>query len=313
MTSILHIRNIANVGAVLASGQRTAGHKSVCVQIISKSAEFEADVNLNLAANYYIWSLPKRLQKIKSGLSPYIDSDILHLHDGGLYPYDMDVPSLKKKSKVVVHWHGSKLRKKGQRLSKCALKIFVSTPDLLELAPGSTWIPNPIDLSKYSPNIKREDEKSPIRILHAPTNRKIKGTDSIISTINKLKKEGCEINFQLLENTRHQNVKKAMQECDIVIDWINPDYGIYGMVSIEGMAFGKPVLCSLNEDYLSKYYHNCPIVNTNEKNLKEEISLLYGDSGLRKSVGQSGRRYVEKAHDLSKVVQLVEKHYKELI
>ena len=77
MTSILHVRNIANMGAVLAAGQRAAGHKAVCVQVISKTSKFNADVNLNLPANYNFISLPKRKRVNKTGMAPYMEYEIL--------------------------------------------------------------------------------------------------------------------------------------------------------------------------------------------------------------------------------------------
>jgi hypothetical protein len=53
------------------------------------------------------------------------------------------------KKEIVVHFHGSDIR--GKQLNPIirftASRIYVSTPDLLQWAPGATWQPQPIDLS----------------------------------------------------------------------------------------------------------------------------------------------------------------------
>lgn len=311
--NILHIRNIANVGATLAAGQRAIGHKSICVQIISKSSEFKADVNLNLPPKYKAWELPSRLRTIKSGIAPYADCDILHLHDGGLYPRGIDVLSRKRKGPVVVHWHGSKLRDKGQGVSKYASKTFVSTPDLLRHAPGSTWIPNPIMLESLPPSRSQENNSRGVTIFHAPSDRQMKGTVHIERAVKKLEKKGYKIDFQIVERKPHEEIIRTMLKADIVIDQISSNIGSYGMVSIEGMALGKPVICSVNDEYLDKHFQGCPIFRTKAEQLISQLSLLVEDSALRNSAGQAGRRYVEEKHELSKVVHIIDKHYSELI
>jgi len=49
----------------------------------------------------------------------------------------------------IVHCHGSDIRGGmnwlQRRCIKKARKVLVSTPDLLEILPNATWLPNPVD------------------------------------------------------------------------------------------------------------------------------------------------------------------------
>ena len=73
-------------------------------------------------------------------------------------------------------------------------------------------------------------------ILHAPSNRKIKNTLAVIGAIDTLKDEGLEIELNLAENVEHKKLMGMISESNIIVDWINPDFGIYGVISIEAMA-----------------------------------------------------------------------------
>ena len=139
------------------------------------------------------------LQVIQNG-----NFDVLHLHDAGIFPKDIDIPLFfKRYGKVVVHWHGSKLRDHGKTFgSKFADAKIVSTPDLLKYAPEATWIPNSIPWHGLD-KINRDDEK--IIIGHAPTDRKLKGTKYFIEAVDQIKKEYSNVEYLLIENRSHMD------------------------------------------------------------------------------------------------------------
>ena len=79
---------------------------------------------------------------------PNYDRVCFHYSTG--LPFGVDLLLWKYLGKnIVMYYHGSDIRGKGVPfVTKClASKIYVSTPDLLEYAPGATWLPQPIDLS----------------------------------------------------------------------------------------------------------------------------------------------------------------------
>ena len=54
----------------------------------------------------------------------------------------------------------------------------------------------------------------------------------------------------------------------MIIDWVNPDFGIYGVFSIESMALGRPVICSLTDSLYENY--DLPIISINPANLADK-------------------------------------------
>jgi glycosyltransferase involved in cell wall biosynthesis len=305
---ILHLRNVANVANVLSTTQRALGHDAKTLGVLDKYQAFTTDSNIGLSIKYGYSDIPKRIYLLTKNLIKNRDYDVFHLHDGGLFPRDIDVPLwFKFMGNVCVHWHGTKLRNKGSSgLSKHADHIFVSTPDLLKFENKAEWIPNPINLQtlqEYKMDFKTKG--GPVRILHAPTNREIKGTNGIISKINELKREGLNVDFRLMENATHNEVLDEIAQADIIIDWINPNYEIYGMVSLEGMALEKPILCSINEEYRDNFYHGCPIVNADINSLCDKIRYLVEDESERMSLGKKGRTYVERMHDAVAVTKRI--------
>lgn len=72
---------------------------------------------------------------------------------------------------------------------------------------------------------------------------------------------------------------------------------------MEGMALGKPVLCYLREDLFALHpeWQECPIVNTNPYNIKEQIVKLITNDSWRCELGRRGPAYVQKWHSLRAV------------
>jgi hypothetical protein len=174
---ILHVRNIANVAYNLSIQQKKMGHKVVILNITQDYTSEKVDISLDLPLKYSKKDLFSRFKIISASLSQVVkgrDFDIVHLHDAGIFPQDVDIPLFfKRHGKVIVHWHGSKLRRGFRKTfgSKYADAEIVSTPDLLEYAPEAKWIPNCIPLHGLD-KINRNDGR--ILIGHAPTNRTLR-------------------------------------------------------------------------------------------------------------------------------------------
>ena len=318
MVSILHVGNIAGVPQELSKAQRKLGLKSDVLTFNLHPFVYEIDLYYPTKLPYSLTSLRyigpslRCAEKIFNLLRISNKYDVFHFHFSSILPFGLDVLIWKfLRKKCVIHHHGSDIRYKGepQIYSKFADRIFVSTPDLLEWSPDAIWIPNPISLDEFSyVGVEHKDKSENLSIVHAPSNRDIKGTKYVINAVKVLKSEGYKIRLILVENMSHKKAVEYYKQADIIVDWINPKFGIYGMFSIESMAFGKPVICYLRED-LQKYYKNCPIVNANPQNLTEKLRTLIEDYTLRKKIGKRGRKYVEQVHGANKVTEKVIKLY----
>jgi glycosyltransferase involved in cell wall biosynthesis len=141
----------------------------------------------------------------------------------------------------------------------------------------------------------------PVKVLHAPNHREIKGTRFLISACKELRREGVAVELQVVEDVSNTELHELMLESDIIADQFI--IGWYAMFAIEGMALAKPVLCYLRPDLLELYRlysfaGACPLVNTPASRIKEVLEELAGDPARRAELGARGRRYVEAHHSL---------------
>jgi glycosyltransferase involved in cell wall biosynthesis len=244
------------------------------------------------------WSRTKKLFFLLKCLQDY---DIFHFHSESIFDAEFrDIPLLKKLGKkVIFHFHGSEIRgKKMHPRIKLADARLVSSPDLLQYALDGIWIPQPIDLEYWKPLPDFNPEKTLI-IIHAPTHRNKKGTDLILLTIQELKKEGYPVELSLIEGKPYESLKSYYQKGDIFMDQIL--IGTYGNFSIEGMALKKPICVFITDEASRLYPEELPVMNTSPDNLKQNLIKLIEDEKLRIDLGEKGRAYVEKYHDVQKV------------
>lgn len=153
-------------------------------------------------------------------------------------------------------------------------------------------VPIAIDLSHFEPNYPSVQKKRPL-ILHAPTNPDFKGTRYIEQTIERLKDE-YDFDYQRIEKMNHEEAIKVYRNADIILDQVL--CGSYGLLSVESMALGKPVVTFIRPDLISTFPPGLPIVNANPDNLYEQTKKLLEHPEWRRELGEKGRQYVEKVH-----------------
>lgn len=271
-----------------------------------KEIDLTSKYNITQPLKKYVISISdmeSRLKNFYKFIKIIKDYDILHFHFNSNFPlyFDFIIYKMMKK-KIILHYRGDDIRNKSYKnfFSFFADKIFVSTVDLLKYAPKrAIWIPNIIDLEKYQfiGTIKRNNT---VKIVHAPSNWVTKGTDIILESVALLKGKGYNIDFILVENKTQDEAISFYKSADIVIDQINPKIGVYGNVSIENMALGKPVICTINTEY-DIFFPDLPIVRATAENLTEKMELLIINPDLRFELGRSGRDYVERYHNIRKL------------
>ncbi|WP_040203295.1 glycosyltransferase family 4 protein [Neobacillus jeddahensis] len=153
-------------------------------------------------------------------------------------------------------------------------------------------VPIAIDLSHFQPHYPSVKKERPL-ILHAPTNPDFKGTFYIEATIERLKAE-YDFDYRRIEKMNHEEVIKLYKHADIIIDQVL--CGSYGLLSVESMALGKPVLTYIRSDLIASFPAELAIVNTNPDNLYEQAKRLLDHPELRRELGIKGRAYAEKYH-----------------
>ena len=154
-----------------------------------------------------------------------------------------------------------------------------------------------MDLDLYGHQVPKRDV--PV-VVHAPSNREIKGTAEILGTLEKLKGEGVKFTLKLLEGLPNAEVIRQLVDADVVVDELNEAH--YGMLGLEAMATGC-ALAGGNHPGLVPLPPDPPMLHLHPENLQEQLRRLLTDKSLRFHLAASGRPFVEKYHERSRVAQ----------
>lgn len=127
--------------------------------------------------------------------------------------------------------------------------IFALNPDLLHvLLKRARFLPYAsIDPREWRPAARSSVRTRPL-VIHAPSHRGVKGTRYIMEAVARLKAEGVNFEFTLVEGLSNAQARALSETADLLVDQLLT--GWYGAVAVEMMALGKPVVCYLREDDL---------------------------------------------------------------
>lgn len=267
------------------------------------------------------------------------ENDIFHFHFGtSLTLNNSDLPILKNlKKKTIMHYWGSEIRQKSiastnnpyvvvkdenekkiieniKRISSCVEHCIVADLELKQYIqnyyPSIHFLRTAIDLNNYSFVGVNNSTKRKIKIVHAPTHAEGKGSRFIVDAIERLNSEFV-FDFQLIQGMKHAEAKNVYREADLIIDQLCT--GTYGVLAIESMALGKPVISYLNEEYLESYpAKELPIINANPDTIYDVLKQCLKNREKLVGVGLQGRRYIEKYHAVDRVIDELVKIYQKL-
>lgn len=232
------------------------------------------------------------------------DFDIIH-YDAGL-DFFRDSSQAKKwkrmGKKIVCCYYGSDLRIRGiiKELDELSDLNITSEFDHLALKEDLQYLFYPYDPSELPERTVEKNEK--VTIVHSPTNRLYKGTELIISVIEKIKKEK-KIEFLLIENMDRNELLKIKANSDICIDQVGGSMGGtgYGKAGIETLAMGIPTVTNMTRNYEDWLPENPFVVANNSVQLYSSLMMLIEDSGIRKEFGTKGKEWVSKYHGFDAV------------
>ena len=264
--------------------------------------------------------LPRYLGYLKSTIRHAGKYDVYHFHFGRtlIPPHNPDLPLYRALGGTVVfHYHGCDVRNRALMLDRHARATctecdpfciparqqsilasarrhahaeLVSTPDLLESVPQARHVPVAAMMDDYP---FRPLARAPRRVLHAPTNRLIKGTRYVEAAYDALRPRFPNVEFQVVERLPWHELRDAIAEADVIVDQVF--MGWYGMVAVEAMAMGKPVLCFVRPDFEARL-DRCPIVRCTTDDLAERLAEVLSPDLDRARLGEEGRAYVERVH-----------------
>ena len=241
-------------------------------------------------------------------------TDVFHFVFGlTLVPQSLQYPILRAlRKRSVMHYLGSDIRgKTPQQLAsgKKAGAEIVGSYDALRWVPEATVIPPGVDLAAIAP-VPPADRRRPV-VVHAPSSRRRKGTEHVLRAC-----EGLDVELRIVEDLRHDEALALYRDADIVVDQLNA--GWYGLLAIECLALGKPVLTFLHDEarrQTEKAYGIAPpLVGVTADTLGARLAQLVeaGPAEWRR-IGEASRAYAERVHDVERVADTLVELYEGLL
>jgi len=230
-------------------------------------------------------------------------TDVFHFYFGlTLLPKTVQFPLLRAlRKKSVFHYLGSDIRGKTPAEltdGKRADAEIVGSYPAQRWVPEAHVIPPGLELGRFTP-VPPSDRERPL-VVHAPSSRDKKGTSHVIEACAQLPVE-----LEIVEGLPHDQARRRYERADIVVDQLHA--GWHGVFALEAMALGKPVVAHLDEDAVERsargYGVRVPIVPARPETLVEALRRLVESPALRRELGESGRDYVERVHDIDRIAE----------
>jgi glycosyltransferase involved in cell wall biosynthesis len=270
----------------------------------------EYDINLELPAHGFL-----RRQIVQwRALARYLpQADIFHFYFGKmLVPKSLNMPILRAaRKKSVMHFLGDDIRGKPLEELEYRKKFdrwLVGSYAATRWVPDAEVVPPGLDLREYRPVPPVERER-PL-VVHAPSDPEKKGTRHVVAACERLP-----VDLDVVHGVPHDEAVERFKSADIVVDQMH--YLWHGVFAIECMAYGKPVVTHLDTEAVEQteraFGVKVPIVTATMDDLVEKLRPLVESFELRKRLGEKGRAYVERVHDIEKVADRFIEIYRSIL
>ena len=153
---------------------------------------------------------------------------------------------------------------------------------------------------------RRITAEKPLRVLHAPNHRSIKGTSIVEDVVRRLRAEGVPVELVIVQKMPNHELKRLVQEIDVVVEQLV--IGWYGIFALEAMACAKPVLTYIAPE-LERLYRlqglldrdELPVTKVDHNTLEAALrAMAMGERDLPE-LGRRARAYVLRRHSLEVV------------
>jgi hypothetical protein len=316
--------NVAGGPGAISAGLRELGVESTLLVFNERPFERGYDVNLELRdtsrAGSIPFNLPKQLRALAWALPRF---DVFHFHAGlTLAPARLTLPLLRARHKGIVFqsW-GSDLRGRppsDAQYLRQAGAVIVGSYLTRRLAPRGPWpdydvVPPAIVLHEWEPSPVEPGDT--LRVAHAPSKRKVKGTGAVLAAVESLRSRGAPVELDLIEGVPNRQARTRYAAADVVVDQLR--LGWYGMFAIESMALAKPVVVHLDEHGAAEteeaFGLELPLVRADEDRLEGVLGELVERRAELPELGRRSREYVERVHAHTAVAQRVLEIYERVI
>jgi hypothetical protein len=146
----------------------------------------------------------------------------------------------------------------------------------------------------------------PLRVLHAPSDRRVKGSDLIEAAVAAAARE-LALELVTVTNRPHEDVLDELARADVVIDQLNAETP--GVLALEAMALGKPVLCEYDERKLAGFARPSPAVPIAPGDIAGPLLDLCRDRDRMARLGAAGADYARRLHSPAAAASAAEHVY----
>ncbi len=184
-----------------------------------------------------------------------------------------------------------------QLIADLELPTFVSTAGLLVDVPTAHFLGVVVEPDRWATQTRVLDHPR-LRLVHAPTNPRLKGTPSLTPVVRRLEQEGL-IDYRELRGIPNAEMPAVLAEADVVLDQFRT--GDYGVGACETMAAGRVVLAHVTDQVRRVVEDRAgmplPVVETTLDSLEEVLRDIAERRDHYRAVAQSGPEFVRRLHD----------------
>lgn len=194
-----------------------------------------------------------------------------------------------------------------ERILPACRAVFCLNPDLvLHAGPRARFLPYAgIDVERL-PAAPPPRASGPLRILHAPTDRGIKGTPLIEAAVAELASSRA-VELTVVEGRPRGELLGRLARADLVIDQVR--IGWYGSLAVEAMALGRPVAAYLRDADLAALPPGMraalPVLRVKPASLADDLSRILDRRAAFPALGDASREFARTWHDPARVARTV--------
>lgn len=177
-------------------------------------------------------------------------------------------------------------------------EVFAVSPDLIKMSPRNT---RHIRYTGVTPSewVPKDTNNPRPLVVHAPSHRLAKGTRFVEAAVARLKELGYDFDFVLVEKMPNEQARAIYEKADLVVDQLL--CGWYGVLALESMAMGKPVVAYIRPEDLKlvdpSLASELPIISAEPATIESVLAWCLEHPAELKKIGRDSRKFAEKWHD----------------
>lgn len=212
----------------------------------------------------------------------------------------------------VLHFRGRGNEARIDAAEARGIKVLVSTPNLLR--GKAEWVPNIGDAAALAALRKAEHQSGRLpRLVHAPTIRRLKGTDVLMEALRPL---ADRLDVDLIEGLPLAECLRRKAQGDLLFDQFGLG-GAYGSNAIEAWGLGMPVVNQEPTAGMAEHYRvlvgYLPFVPATPETVAGVVAGLLDDPAAMAEATERGAQCFADIHEESKVVERLVRVYEEVL